>query len=274
MKRFVAVVACLALSVVPGRTFGSEKPPSSYLDRLEGMRSAGAAVSQKDTSLRARSIREAAFSLGSRAGLSWETERINKSLDQEAGILDRMFDFSGLLLDDGRVIPPVVLSTRGTVKMDSPLLIQRSLVSWHILHPAVLATVPPNWRLYLYRHYDAPDTGKIPGILLPKTKNERKEWRMGVSKGFSLGVRQAREIFKISVRRLRTDFLGMVRFHALAVRNVVSIPVYSHTDLGVVRSKDRVDAGVRIYRIQVPSGFTPEGVWKAPGILDPGKETR
>lgn len=273
MRRLVAF-ACLVLSVVPGVASGSEKPPSSYLGRLEGMRSSGEAGLQKETSLRAKSIREAASSLGSRAGLAWETERIDRSLDKEAGILDRMFDFSGLLLDDGRVIPPVVLSTRGAVRMDSPLLIQRSLVSWHILHPAVLATVPPNWRLYLYRHYDEPDTGKIPGILLPKSRNERKEWREGVSRGFSIGVRQAKEIFKISLRRLRTDFLGMVRFHALAVRNVVSIPVYSHTDLGVVRSKDRVDAGVRIYRIQVPSGFTPEGSWKAPGIMDSGKENR
>ncbi|WP_150113901.1 type IV secretory system conjugative DNA transfer family protein [Leptospirillum ferriphilum] len=238
---------------------------SDYLEKLENP----IMVEKKQTesqTLRDKAIRESAFSLGSRAGLAWETARLDKSLDRMGGLLDRIFDFNGLMLNDNRVIPPVVLSTRDSLVLSGPEELRRVNVSWHILHPALLATAVPNWRTYLYRHYPAPDIRNVPHVLLPKTDMEKKIWKQAVREGFSEGVRQAREIFKISLRRLQTDYIGMVRFHALAVRNIVSVPVYAHTDLGITREPGRLNAGVRVYRITVPSDFSGPEKWQAPGI--------
>lgn len=268
----MALAVGLAVSWVKPSLASSGSPgDGSYLSRLEGIHAGEEDDNKKETTLRLRSIRESAFALGARAGLAWETERIDRSLMRVGGIMDKIFDFRAVSLNDGRVTPPVVLASRDATVLDGETVLRRVNVSWHMLHPATLATVLPNWRMYLIRHYPSPDTRKTPKILLPKSKEESVVWKRGIDEGFAKGVEQSKTIFRIGLRRLRMDYVGMVRFHALAVENIVSIPVYAHTDLGVVRNGDRLDAGVRIYRISVPSTFTVETGWKDPAILSDRK---
>ena len=74
---------------------------AGYLEKLEGLRgSAAFAKAKKDPWNEA--VRDAALALGTRAGLSWETSRINKSLAGVSADLSRIFDFRALTLDSGR----------------------------------------------------------------------------------------------------------------------------------------------------------------------------
>lgn len=253
-------------SIPPAR---ADSPPTSYVDRLSALSSEAVSKDKESSSgMRMKAVAEAAFSLGARAGLASETSRIDLSLQKNENLLDKIFDFRGISLGDGRIAPPVIFSSRDAMKLDSPTEMQRVRVSWHIVHPAVLLTAMPDWRMYLIKHYEAPDTTKIPHLLLPKTPEEQAVWKKNVHEGYKNGVEQARRSFSIDLRRLRMDYVGMVRFHALAVRHVLTLPVYAHTDLGVVRrSGDRLDVGVRIYRISLPTSFTPSEKWKDRGVL-------
>ena len=129
----------------------------------------------------------------------------------------------------------------------------------------------PDWRTYLIRHFDPPDVPKdVPAVLLPKTSAQRKVWKAALLEGWTTGVSQAREIFRIDLRRARRDLLGQVRFHVLALGRLVSVPAFAKSDLGVGRSGDRMDAGIRVYQITRPTAFRGPGRWKA----DPYKSRR
>ena len=236
---------------------------AGYLEKLEGLRgSAAFAKAKKDPWNEA--VRDAALALGTRAGLSWETSRINKSLAGVSADLSRIFDFRALTLDSGRVLPPVVLSTRDAQRLEDPTTLRRVTVSWRLLRPAVLATGVPDWRTYLVRHFDPPDVAKdVPAVLLPKTSAQRQVWKAALLEGWTNGVSQAREIFRIDLRRARRDLLGQVRFHVLALGRLVSVPAFAQSDLGVERNGDRMDAGIRVYQITRPTAFRGPGRWKA-----------
>ena len=236
---------------------------SGYLGKLEGLRTTALfAVKKKDAWNEA--VREAALSLGTRAGLAWETARINQSLSRVSSDLSRMFDFPALTLADGRVIPPVILSTRNAQRLEDPTTLRRVEVSWHIRRQAVLSTGVTDWRTYLIRHADPPNVAHdVPAVLLPKTEAQRKVWKAAVAEGWTTGVSQAREIFRIDLRRARRDLLGQVRFHVLALGRIVSVPVFAQADLGVEQNGDRMDAGIRVYQITRPTEFHGPRQWKA-----------
>ena len=236
---------------------------AGYLSKLEGLRgSGGAAKTKKDPWNEA--VREAALSLGTRAGLAWETARIDRSLSAVSADLSRMFDFQALTLADGRVIPPVVLSTRDAQRLEDSTTLRRVEVSWHIRRPAILSTGVTDWRTYLVRRFAPPDVAKdVPDILLPKTEAERNVWKAALREGWTTGVSQAREIFRIDLRRARRDLLGQVRFHVLALGHIVSVPAFAQADLGVEQNGDRMDAGIRVTQITRPTAFRGPGRWKA-----------
>ena len=255
--------------------WGGTPVEAGYMDRLSALSAKEWGEDDKGSGsdMRMKSVAQAAFALGARGGLAMETDRIDKSLDDHQNILDRIFDFRGLALADGRIAPPIIAASHDATTLASPVELQRVSVSWHIVHPATLLTSMPDWRMYLIRHFSPPDTRKIPHLLLPKNPEEKKVWRANVKKGFAKGVRQAKMSFLLSLRRLKADYVGMIRFHALAVRHILTIPVYAHTDLGTLhRSGDRVDVGVRIYRISLPTTFSSESIWKDRAVLAPEKK--
>ena len=237
---------------------------SGYLSKLEGLRGSGGAVSKTKKDPWNEAVRDAALALGTRAGLAWETARIDRSLSAVSNDLSRIFDFRALRLDDGRVIPPVVLSTRNAQRLEDPATLRRVTVSWRLLRPAILSTGAPDWRTYLIRHFDPPDVAKdVPEVLLPKTDVQRSVWKAALREGWTTGVSQAREIFRIDLRRARRDLLGQVRFHVLALGRLVSVPAFAQSDLGVERNGDRMDAGIRVYQITRPTAFHDPRRWKA-----------
>ncbi len=244
---------------------------NDYLSEIEKIHAADVGQEMsKNENLRVESIREAGLSLGTRSGLAWESKRINESLDGVSDQLDRIFDFRGLALDGGRVIPPVILAAKNATVLDTPTEMRRVDVSWHIVRNAQLTTVLPNWRSYVYRVFPVPDAKKIPNVRLPRNDEEEKIWKKAVDEGFTVGVAQARQMFSLDLRRLERDWLGMLRFHALSIRNVVSLPIYTHSDVGVVKhaKQARLETGVRVYRISMPSDFKENSGWKTLPLND------
>ena len=236
---------------------------AGYLSKLESLRGTNPGAEKKKDPWN-EAVREAALSLGTRAGLAWETARIDRSLSHVSADLSRMFDFQALTLADGRVIPPVILSTRDAQRLSDSTTLRRVEVSWHIRRPAILSTGVTDWRTYLVRYYAPPNVSQdVPNVLLPKTAAQRNVWKAAVARGFQIGVSQAREIFRIDLRRARRDILGQVRFHVLALGHIVSVPAFAQADLGVEQNGDRMDAGIRVTQITRPTAFRGPRQWKA-----------
>ena len=62
--------------------------------------------------IRADAVREAAISFGARGGLSWRTYHIRQELEKRAPYLDKVFDFSRLLIPapSGLLIEPPIIN--------------------------------------------------------------------------------------------------------------------------------------------------------------------
>jgi defect-in-organelle-trafficking protein DotC len=212
--------------------------------------------------LRARAQKKAAYALGVRAGVAWRYDRINNLLKREAPKLDRLYDFSALLLNDGRVMPPIVSQGTDSEQQESRKAEQTALVTWHIVAPAKIVTVSPTWQSYLIRHYKV-DMKSVNAALLPKNRKERKLWQKAVLKGWYAGIKQANHLFQLALAHLSRDFLGVARFRLLARQGVVSVPRLSAGNLGVVINKNTMAVGAKVYRIVKDAKWQSRKHWKA-----------
>ncbi len=221
--------------------------------------------------LRLRVLRRTAFTVGVQAGAHWRYEEIDKTLRRNTRVLDRIFRFGPLLLDHGRVLPPVIASVRGGMRLDSARRGSSVIQNYRILKPARLVSMPPSWRSYLLRSF--PPLSRISRLLLPKNRREWRVWRAAVRAGWAQGVREARAVYESELHTLTRDYVGMVRFHMLATQRIVSVPVLATGDLGIVVNGKRLAIGQRIFRITWPAHFTKPAGWRVRAVA-PGKLPR
>ena len=241
----------------------------SQLQQLHATPVTDATVKDPFTGLRAKSMVEAATALGAQHGLRWRTEQINQGLQDIAGRLDRLYDFRSVLLDGGMVVPPVIQEARSTWTGDA-LAARSAQVEYHIVSPARISPVAPNWRDWLLQA--VPDPMQADPGLLPHTDEERKAWAEGVAAGWSAGVAQADAIFEVNINRLTRDLTGMLLFLKLEREHMVSAPMLANGQVGVEVSGQALAIGQRIFRLTMDSSFQPQNRWEpmaAPGPVLP-----
>lgn len=107
--------------------------------------------------IRKDAIREAALSYGARAGLSRRIFQIRQELEFRARYLDKVFDFSQLLIPapSGLLIEPPII-TSGDNAMIIEATGQQAAVSdriYNIISNARIVSAPRTWRFYLYREW-------------------------------------------------------------------------------------------------------------------------
>ena len=201
--------------------------------------------------LRVPAIRDAALSYGALGGLAWGSKQINQMLQADASNLSKTYDFNHFLIHEQggvTILPPVISSSQNTYEQSDAGRTLRVADSYYqILEQARFAPVSPLWQTYLMRTFSAPEK-PLPNVL-PKTAAERDLWKNFVAQGWEKGLMQARETFKIDLRRLERDYTGMIRYSELLEKNMVSAPVVASTNLGVTGNGQNARIDDRQFKI-------------------------
>jgi len=236
-------------------------PPPVLQDLQEEQNGTDAQAQAADTGLQIRNdaLREAALSYGARGGLAHRTFEIQRRLVEYDTSLTKIFDFTRLLVaaPSGLLIePPIVSDAQRAVLVNNGG--QEAAVADRVLRinrAARIVTAARNWRLYLERDWGRVDPP--PALLLPRTDDERKQWREWVQEGWTAGVTQAEETFEADLDLMTNDYIGMVRYRELLSEGMISPPYAMHEDRGVTGGGSEMRVGDRGVSITGPSVLIP-----------------
>lgn len=213
------------------------------------------------SSLRAKSLRDSAMSLGAQGGLAWASSQMNEKLEQDNKYLDTIYNFYAMVLSHG-VIPPVLEQGDNSLNLADPNTIRVADRTYKIIAQARFATTPPNWRDYLKMRYTKPE---LPDkTLLPKTDEEQKIWKAGINEGWQRGIDQSYSIFQQNLARLKRDFNGMVLYRKLLQKKMISAPFVARTEMGVTGNGTDMRINDQVLRIvELPKLQTNSKDWNA-----------
>lgn len=204
--------------------------------------------------LRIAAVKEAAYSLGMRNGLVARSLLIKAHLYQQRAELDRIFNFTPLLLDCGKeevtrytqkligeranenclMQPPVILGAQNLLndKNGQGEVLRFAKTSFRIKKQARLITTTPIWENYLI--FDAGTPGNdVHPALYPKNDAERQAWDQALADGWLKGIEQANAIYRQNLAMLNEDYSGMQRYRYLLLQNLVSKPYVARNRLGI-----------------------------------------
>lgn len=224
------------------------------------------------SNIRERAILQAAESFGSQAGYCAGVAQWNQWAENHAQVLNGAYDFASLLVDGGRVLPPVILEDSDSYQQKGRGLAVTAQTTWHILRYGRIVSVAPTWRNYLLQSC-APPLKPNP-VLLPKTDADQAAWKAGIQKGWEMGELSAKKSFQLGLHRLTRDYAGMLRFWLLHKRGVMSAPMLSTGEVSMRVNGRTLSVGERIFRLTGEGSFRTPKDWKpdleAPQIsLDP-----
>ena len=214
--------------------------------------------------IRIEAIKEAAISFGARGGLAKRTFEIRGELDLRARYLNKVFNFSQLLIaaPSGFLIePPIVTQSMNSMLIDIDG--QTAAVSdkiYNIIRNARIVSAPRTWHVYLEREWG--EVMPPPDILIPQNDEEREVWVEHVQKGWKYGYEQANEIFRDDLTRLESDFSGMIRYRMLLAQGMISPPYALQVDRGITGGGDEMRIGDRAVQLTgVPELITGAKQW-------------
>lgn len=250
----VALVVTGGFMAAPARATDAEKSPPPTRQELETIPKLNVIV-EPDTGLpldiRLDAVREAALSYGARGGLAWRTYHIRQELDRRASYMDKVFDFSQLLIPapSGLLIePPIVSESINAMIIDGGG--REAAVAdrvYNISRNAQIVGTARSWRNYLEREWG--DVTPPPDILRPNDEAEREQWVVWVREGWDKGIEQADEIFEQDLAQLTAHYQGMVRYRMLLAQGMVSPPYALQIDRGVTGGGSRMRVGDRAVEI-------------------------
>ncbi len=201
--------------------------------------------------IRKDAIREAAISYGARGGLAWRTYAIRKEMEERARHLDKVFDFTQLLIPapSGLLIePPIITESVNAMIIEGSG--QQAAVSdrvYNIMRNARIVSTARTWRNYIEREWD--EVEPPPDILRPENEEERELWIELVTEGWEEGEKQANDIFQEDLNVLLADFKGMVRYRLLLVQGMISPPMALQVDRGITGDGGEMRVGDRAVQI-------------------------
>jgi len=215
--------------------------------------------------IRMDALKEAAISFGARAGLATRTFEIRRELDTKARYLNRVYNFSQLLIaaPSGFMIePPIVSESMNAMIIESDG--QTAAISdkiYNIIRNARIVSAPRTWRQYMEREWG--EVMPPPDILTPSDSDERRAWEAFVREGWKYGYEQADDVFDEDLARLESDFQGMIRYRMLLAQGMVSPPYALQVDRGITGGGDEMRVGDRAVQITgVPELISGADTWK------------
>jgi defect-in-organelle-trafficking protein DotC len=203
-----------------------------------------------------------ALSFGAQSGLAYKAGQINNLMESRKVELDKVYNFNALMMANN-MLPPVVQESRNTLNVDSSDTMRMADSEIQIIRPAQLVTAAPTWRDYLILNYNKPEP--IDESMLPRTPQERRAWQESYAKGWAMGVKQASDIFSQALGMLGRDFNGMVLYHTLVTKNMMSKAYTAKAQLGVTGDENMMRINDQIVRITESAKLRPQDIdeWQA-----------
>lgn len=251
----------LLLCTLVGCASSSPRPVNTAdLSQLKSL-DADSVGTMSVSGIRYTALRDAALSVGARAGLAARSKELNDMLIEHDRELERAFNFQLLVLDDN-VLPPVLVESRNNIDVASHDVVRADDRSFRIVQQARFISAPPTWRDYLFLDFLPPETPDR--TLLPKNKAESLVWDRFVEEGWKAGIAQADNIYQENLGRLHRDINGMIRYRSLLAQNMVSAPFVAKLDLGVTGGGNNLSVNERVLRItDMPSLSKDPNEWQA-----------
>jgi defect-in-organelle-trafficking protein DotC len=222
------------------------------------------AFQQTDTTqvnkIRVTVLKDTARSVGAQAGLYWAQKQINCLLIKQKPMLDRVFNFQAMMLDDN-VIPPVLEESVNILNQNDDSNIRLADRMYKIDQPARFSTVVPSWRDYLYMNFNKPESPDA--SLLPNNNAERDIWNRYIIVGWNEGIMQGQDLFELNLNRLVRDYQGMILYRKLLAQHIVTPPFVAKADLGITGGGNDLWINDRVLRITAVSQLQPNSKnWK------------
>lgn len=267
--------------VVPGQGVA---PPSLSAIMAESVRPGQSTPGVAEVpTIRAQALQEAAASLGARAGLARGLSDIDASLKRQVATLDRVFNFSSLVLsvpmraglpatypdpkkngEYAMILPPVIVEGLDADSFPSDDEMRIADRVYKIYAKARLVPVDkktgrpavPDWRDYLvfsFQEVQMPHTS-----LLPKTDGEKMLWNEWVQRGWGEGLMQAQQLFDGGWARMNRDFKGMLNYQRAYAQGLASRPQVAGVNMGVTGGGTEMRINDRTVRITDQSALIPD----------------
>jgi defect-in-organelle-trafficking protein DotC len=257
---------CLSLLIIAGTLLGGSGCAKKYTF-AENSREELASLSPSKTArqsvspIRIQMLRDTALSLGAKGGLAFRAKEINAISLKHTNLLQRIFNFYGMLLDDN-VLAPVLAEGRKNLGVANNTTLRTADRNYEIVAQARFVTAPPTWRDYLILNYDPPE--KPDSMLLPRNQAEQIVWKKYIHEGWEAGIKQADTIFEENVARLARDYKGMIIYRSLLAQNMVSLPYVANLELGVTGDDSHLNINDKVLRITaLPELNLNSKAWKA-----------
>lgn len=202
--------------------------------------------------MRYKMIHESAFTYGMQAGLAYQTRLISDRLETIAQSLDFTYNFQRWIMQ-GNVLPPVISQVKDALEQESDDVIHIGLNNYEMISEPRLVTTAPSWRSYLKRNYGKAQKPRV--SLDPENSYEKRLWKESVAKGYNKGVQQANRILVESWRTMVRDLQGIITYHELLNKKVVSAPYVTAVTRDVVGDKKRMTVGDVTLTIAVKPEF-------------------
>lgn len=207
--------------------------------------------------MKLKGMAEYARSVAIRAGINAGLESVNQQIQDYSRQLDAIYNFQGLMIEQ-KVIPPVITENNNLFNQTGSQEIRTSGKIYNIYSQARFSSVPLNWRKYLdfpiessaYEKYSYASTN-----LYPKTAVEKQVWEEATRKGWEEGVNQAGIMLEQSFDRLNRDYVGMVRYHILALEGKVTLPIVSSYKLYNTNTGTKMIMDENLIRLEVLPTF-------------------
>ena len=195
---------------------------------------------------RLAALRETAEGVGARGGLIYQSTAITRVLKKVERNLDTVYDFSPMLIQR-RVVPPVLTEARDVYSQADNTTLRLAGQTYKVEAQARFASRPPSWKDYLYVSYG--EAEMPPTTMLPKNSEEQAVWKKAVTEGWEQGIKQARFNFQVNLNRLNRDYVGMARFHILALKGMVTLPIVAQQRMPISASGETMNLDETLLRI-------------------------
>ncbi|MGR5559503.1 type IV secretory system conjugative DNA transfer family protein [Vibrio fortis] len=174
---------------------------------------------QRESGNRGAILFNEGLTYGAQAALASTLMMFESGVFQKRHELLVNYDFDGLMLHGGTVLPPIINLYSGEKTVEDRLM-KKVSARYELRQQAKFVTKSPTILDYLsFEKYPVKEPSPIS---IPYTKNETTHWAQGVIKGWKLGERQAYGLIDSAIAKLDRDRLGMLRYHEMRKRNMVS----------------------------------------------------
>lgn len=210
--------------------------------------------------LRLQAIVESAWGQGVSAGRLARFKALRGLLDQQRSTLNKVYTVRQLYLENGLLQPPVILTAENLVQLDTNgKRVDWSQVRYTVAADARFVTRPLDWYTFLVDEADLVDaTPPADPLLSPRTDAERQAVRAAEARGMQEGMAQADLEFQARTKMLTTLVTGMLNYHVLARRGVISPPKVAHDYQATNGNATQLTLGTRGMAVQAEATFEPD----------------